>query len=241
MNSINNIYDEEPNTPTFKKGILNSQFNNVLLPINDSNNNEFINPEINTYNQNNNNNINHNISAFQKFYPNYINPTHNAQTRLFDIDNKISKYSDFISICYFMFICSILCFLISIFNVSYSSGSEIDDIYEEENNNKGNKNYKWYYILGFFINFYHCLTYFYSIRAYNHQSKYEMGNSNIILLSLIIINFLYFFIYLFFVHVSFFTFCIDIMFLIFNLLLYFQSKELTKLYEEKEGIKLVYA
>jgi hypothetical protein len=66
MNSINNIYDEEPNTPTFKKGILNSQFNNVSLPINDSNNNEFINPEINTYNQNNNNNNSNKIRVMDE-------------------------------------------------------------------------------------------------------------------------------------------------------------------------------
>ena len=239
MNTINNIYDEEPNTPSFRKRSQKYQFNNFSSSlINDSLKNDFINPQMNTYNQNNNNQFN---SPFQNFYPNYIIPTHNPQTRIFDVDNKISKYSDFISICYFMFIWSILCFLISIFNVTYFSDDEIDDIYNKEYSNKGVKNYKWYYILGFFVNFYHCLSYYYSIRAYNHQSKYEMGNSNIILLSLIIINFLYFFIYLFFVHVSFFTFCIDIMFLIFNLLLYFQSKELTKLYEEKEGIKLVYA
>ena len=237
MNSINNIYDEEPNTPSFRKQSQNPQFTNISLPINDLYKNNLINPEINTNNQNNNN---QNNSLFQNLYPNYIIPTHNAQTRIFDIDNKISKYTDFISICYFMFIWSILCFFISVFNVTYSSGNKIEDIYKEENSNKEIKNYKWYYILGFFINFYHCLTYFYSIRAYNHQSKYEMGNSIIILLSLIIINFLYFFIYLFFVSVSFFTFCIDIIFLIFNLLLYVQSKELTKLYEEKEGIKLVY-
>ena len=111
----------------------------------------------------------------------------------------------------------------------------------KEYSNKGVKNYKWYYILGFFVNFYHCLSYYYSIRAYNHQSKYEMNNSNKIIMSLIIINFIYFFIYLFFVSVSFFTFCVDIIFLIFNLLLFFQSKELTKLYEEKDGIQLVYA
>ena len=239
MNTINNIYDEEPNTPSFRKRSQKYQFNNFSSSlINDSLKNDFINPQMNTYNQNNNN---QNNSLFQNLYPNYIIPTHNAQTRIFDIDNKISKYTDFISICYFMFIWSILCFLISIFNVTYFSDDEIDDIYNKEYSNKGVKNYKWYYILGFFVNFYHCLSYYYSIRAYNHQSKYEMNNSNKIIMSLVIINFIYFFIYLFFVSVSFFTFCIDIIFLIFNLLLYVQSKELTKLYEEKDGIQLVYA
>ena len=234
MNSpLNNIKQELPETPSFKTppSSLNCQLNDIpVISINDVFQNKGFNNQNYNYQYNN-----------QNYIPNYNNITHNGQTRLVDVDMKISKYSDFLSISYFMFIWSILCFLISIFNVTYFSDDEIDDIYNKEYINKGVKNYKWYYILGFFVNFYHCLSYYYSIRAYNHQSKYEMNNSNKIIMSLVIINFIYFFIYLFFVSVSFFTFCVDIVFLIFNLLLFFQSKELTKLYEEKEGIKLVYA
>ena len=67
-----------------------------------------------------------------------------------------------------------------------------------------------------------------------------MKISNKMLLSLTIINFIYFFIYLFFVPISFFTFFVDLIYLIFNAFLFFQSSELTKLYEEKYNIKLIY-
>ena len=226
MNSpLNNIKQELPETPSFKTppSSLNYQLNDIpVISINDVFQNKGFNNQNYNYQYNN-----------QNYIPNYNNITHNGQTRLVDVDMKISKYSDFLSISYFMFIWSILCLLISIFNLTYNSKDN-----EYLNNNF--QNYRWYYILGFFVNFFHCGTYYYCIRSYNKQSKSEMDISSKMSLTLIMLNLIYFLIYIFFVSISFFTFCVDLIFLIFNALLFFQSKELGKLYQEKDNIKLIY-
>lgn len=224
MNSPLNYIKPGPETPSFKKQPqrINYQLNQ-LPPLN-------TNYDLDNHNYNNQYN-----NPNQNYIPNYnLNVTHNGQTRLFDVDMKISKYSDFVSISYFMFVWSILCFLISISNLTYNSNSNSEDL-----DNDYNK-YRWYYILGFFVNFFHCGTYYFLIRSYNHESIFEMDISNKMTLVLIVINLIYFFIYIFFVPISFFTFCVDLIFLIFNALLFFQSKELTKLYQEKDSIKLIY-
>jgi hypothetical protein len=59
-----------------------------------------------------------------------------------------------------------------------------------------------------------------------------------ILLGLGISNFIYFFFFIFMHHVTFFTWCVDIFYLIINFLLYFQTKDLTQLFKEKESLKI---
>ena len=228
-----NTNKPEPETPTFKslKKHINFSLSNEEFPplsTDEKFDNDYINPGIIDNNLNNNNNLD----------LKYINPTHNVDTRLKDVDQRIFKFSDFHSISYFMFFWSILCFLLSIWDITHLSNYQhikfLNDIKKEI------ENFKWYYILNFFVNFYHCGVYFYGIRTYNLQSRIEMKIANKMLLSLTIINFIYFFFYLFFIPISFFIFFIDLIYLIFNVFLYFQSKELIKLYEEKYNIKLIY-
>lgn len=162
-------------------------------------------------------------------------------SRICEIDSCITKYNDFLSLCYGMLIWSILCFLLSIWYISTrkrEADITIDEegVYYEVEKTRHN----WYTFLCFFVNFGHCITYFYSIRAYHHQSNFQMSNAHICLLILAISNFMFFIIYMFFVKEGFFTFCVDLIFLIFNALLWFQSKELAKLYEEKEKVKIMY-
>ena len=161
---------------------------------------------------------------------NFIYHNENA---LIDIDNKINKYSDFVSICYVMFVWSILCFLISIWIVTSFKGefpmSEIENNY-----------YKWYEIFNLFANLFHCGVYFYSIRTYNHQDYNEMIIVKNAMICLCILNIVYMFIYIFVVSKGFLIFCVDLIYLVFNVLLYFQAKELSSLYEQKITIKIVY-
>ena len=222
-----------PETPSFKTQINynhNTQSHKEIPPISMDETfcNDYIKPEIK------NNALNNDIN----FDQNFITPTHNGNTRLKDVDNRILEFSDFHSTSYFMFFWSILCFLLSIWDITHLSNyKQIKLLY---NIKKEIENNKWFYILNFVVNFYHCGVYFYGIRTYNLQSRIEMKISNKMLLSLTIINFIYFFIYLFFVPISFFTFFVDLIYFIFNIFLFFQSSELTLLYEEKYNIKLIY-
>lgn len=159
---------------------------------------------------------------------NFIYHNENA---LIDIDNKINKYSDFVSICYVMFVWSILSFLISIWIVtSFKREFPTSEI----------ENGKWYEILNLFVNLIHCGVYFFSIRTYNHQEYNEMIIVKNSMICLCVINTIYMFIYIFMVSKGFLIFCIDLIYLVFNVLLYFQAKELSNLYEQKITTKIVY-
>ena len=232
INTDINYNIASPKTPSFKIKIKYNHFTLSdeefpPLSIDKTFDNDYIKPEKINNKLNNDNNLDQN----------YFNPTHNYDTRLKDVDNRILKFSDFHSISYFMFFWALLCFLLSIWDITHLSNYK--QIQFLNNIKKEVENFKWYYILTCFVNFYHCGVYLYGIRTYNLQSI-GMKISNKMLLSLTIINFIYFFIYLFFVPISFFTFFVDLIYLIFNAFLFFQSSELTKLYDEKYNIKLIY-
>ena len=156
-------------------------------------------------------------------------------SKICEVDSKISKYSDFVTLCYGMLIWSILCFLVSIWDLT-----NVGNTYFPDDNEKKTESFDWFETFCFFVNLYHCGAYFFAIRSYNHQSKSQMTTSHYLILGLMVINFLYFLIYIFIIRKGFFAFCINLVFLIFNVLLYFQSAELSKLYEEKEVIKIMY-
>lgn len=162
-------------------------------------------------------------------------------SRLCEIDSRITKYNDFLSLCYGMFIWSLLCFLLSIWYIT-TRNREDDITIDEEGVHYRVEYYRynWYTILCFFVNLIHCAGYFYAIRTYNHQSSKQMHNTYLIMMGLALSNFAFFFIYMLLIKEGFFTFCVDLLFLIFNVLLCFQSKELMKLFEEKESVKIMY-
>ena len=164
-------------------------------------------------------------------------------SRLCEIDSRITKYSDFLSLSYSMFIWSLLCLLLSIWTLTrkVKDGDIIIDEDEIENEFESvNSNNNWYHILCFVVNIAHVGGYFYAIRTYNHQSSRQMINTHLWLIALAISNECFFFIYIVYISEDFITFCVDLLYLIFNILLSFQSKDLTLLYKEKESIKIMY-
>lgn len=240
----------------------NNQYNETpgpSIPQNRGNEMQFIRntQSLAAMSQMQNNNQLQNINQGQSYYippkmttttyisnPMPVNTTSNntaISSRLIELDTRISKYSDFMSINYGMLIWSILCFIGSIWSITNTDYIEqiIYDKNDEEVIVRSN-NFNAYNVLCFFVNLAHCVVYFYAIRSYNKQSKVEMNYCYYLYATLGSINMLFFVVYIFFVHSGFFSFCINLIFLIFNVMLFFQSIELTRLYEEKEAIKLMY-
>ena len=120
-------------------------------------------------------------------------------SRLCEIDSRITKYSDFLSLSYSMFIWSLLCLLLSIWTLTrkVKDGDIIIDEDEIENEFESvNSNNNWYHILCFVVNIAHVGGYFYAIRTYNHQSSRQMINTHLWLIALAISNVCFFFIYI---------------------------------------------
>ena len=164
-------------------------------------------------------------------------------SRLCEIDSRITKYSDFLSLLYSMFIWSLLCLLLSIWTLTrkVKDGDIINDEDEIENEFQSvETNNNWYHMLCFVVNIGHVGGYFYAIRTYNHQSSRQMINTHLWLIALAISNVCFFFIYIVCISEDFITFCVDLLYLIFNILLSFQSKDLILLYKEKESVKIMY-
>ena len=190
--------------------------------------NNNITPETNMYQNKNNNNkkVLGPISG-------YLNSTINS--KLIEAEAKLTKYSDFRTICYVMFVWSLLCLFWSLWyltnyrSIKINNVNDLDiDIYEDE--------VLWYRILLFLVDLLHCYAYFMGIRAFNHQSSGEMNFCHKCFIILIVANCIFFFLFIFFVSVSFITFCIQVIFLIFNVILSFQSIELQKIYHKIEQI-----
>jgi len=131
--------------------------------------------------------------------------------------------------------------ILSIFAIFRSIFHLTDDDIENISEIKYSK-YKYknhYETITFFVNLFHVGGYFFSINAFTKQRASMNEYSEHILLGLGISNFVYFFFFIFMYTVTFFTWCVDIFYLIINLLLYFQTKELTQLYKEKESLKIM--
>ena len=95
-----------------------------------------------------------------------------------------------------------------------------------------------YETINFFVNLFHVGGYFFSINIFTKQHSKMNIYIEYILLGLGISNFVYFFFFIFLCPVTFFTWCMDIFYLIINFLLYFQAKDLTLLFMEKENVKM---
>jgi hypothetical protein len=131
--------------------------------------------------------------------------------------------------------------ILSIFAIFRSIFHLTDDELDNISEIKYSKyKYKVHYeTITFFVNLFHVGGYFFSINAFTKQRAIMNEYSEYILLGLGISNFVYFFFFIFMYPATFFTWCVDIFYLIINLLLYFQTKELTQLFKEKESLKIM--
>ncbi len=130
--------------------------------------------------------------------------------------------------------------ILSIFAIFRSIFHLTDDDFDDYSNIKYSKlKYRVpYETITFFVNLFHVGGYFFSINAFTKQRATMNEYAEYILLGLGISNFIYFFFFIFMHHVTFFTWCVDIFYLIINFLLYFQTKDLTQLFKEKESLKI---
>lgn len=211
--------------------IKNNQ-NNKYYNFNNTDNiyqNNNITPINNNSNENNNNNNRKVLGPISG----YLNSTINS--KLIEAEAKLKRYNDFKTTCYVMLIWSILCLFWTLWvltnykNIKLNTENNIGiDIYEDEE--------LWYRILLFLFDLLHCYAYFMGVRAFNHQISEEMNFARKCFIILITTNCIMFFLFIFFVSVSFITFCVQVIFLIFNVILAFQSIELQKIFHKIEQI-----
>lgn len=167
-------------------------------------------------------------------FPNNFSQPSQSTQQVISVDNRISMFSQYLTILYTLFVFSILGFLGSIFAIN-SLDLEVNDRYRREYHNL--------YILeviNFFVNLLHVGGYFYGIQAFTKQKSEMNGYFEYVLTGFIACNFFYFILYIFLYHVYFLTWCVDIFFLIINGLLYYQAKEITLLFKEKERLKRLF-
>ena len=252
QNEFENMQNFEinPNTNNFSKPQFYQVCSSKLVsyPISNTESENKNNQKSKYYNMNHTDNIyqNNNINSEKIAYSNqnnntkvlgpisgYLNSTINS--KLIEAEAKLSKYSDFRTICYVMFIWSLLClfwtlwYLTSYRNIKNNNENNLYvDIYEDE--------VLWYRVLLFLVDLLHCYAYFMGVRAFNHQISGEMNFAHKCFIVLIVANCIFFFLFIFFVPVSFITFCVQVIFLIFNVILAFQSIELQKIYHKIEQI-----
>jgi hypothetical protein len=115
-----------------------------------------------------------------------------------------------------------------------------DDYYNYSDPKYFKYRYKTFYeVLTFFVNLFHIGGYFFSINSFTKQRAKMNEYTEHTLLGLGISNFVYFFFFIFLYPVTFFTWCMDIFYMIINFLLFFQAKEITQLFKEKESCKMM--
>ncbi len=152
-------------------------------------------------------------------------------TDLLYIDNRIATFNQYNSTILLLFVLSIFALFGSIFE--FSSDNERDGYME-------NIKSKWrnaFDIINFFINIIHIGGYFYGIQAYNKQNSIMNRNFEVIVLVLAFSNFFYLLVFIFGIKVTFFTWCVNIFWMLLNGMLFYSTKELTVLFEEKSRIR----
>jgi len=171
------------------------------------------------------------------YFSNPPNPT-NFSARNFKnhnliyIDNRIATFNQYNSIMLCLFVFSIFALFGSIFD--FSSDNQRDGYIEIIKS-------KWrhsYDVINFFVNMLHIGGYFYGMQAYNKQNSKMNKHFQNICIGLAVSNFIYLLIFIFGIKVTFFTWCINIFWMLLNAMLYFSTKELTTLFEEKEKLRM---
>jgi hypothetical protein len=160
-----------------------------------------------------------------------ISTSRNTNAKILQIDNRIVGFSQYIFFLWFLMIFSLFGTFSSMFVINSIELSE------------GTNNYyilhdqKIFEILNFFTNLTHVILYAFSIKAFTSQLLNANQKAEYMLAGLTASNFLFFLLYIFLYHVSFFTWCVDIFYFFINGILYFQCKELTELFEAKDKLK----
>lgn len=160
-----------------------------------------------------------------------ISTSSNTNSKILQIDNRIVGFSQYIFFLWFLMIFSLFATFSSMFLInSIETSQETTDNYLL--NNK-----KIFEIFIFFTNLSHVILYAFCIKAFTSQLLQANQKAEYMLAALTASNFLFFFLYIFFYHVSFFTWCVDIFYFFINGILYYQCKELTELFDAKDKLK----
>jgi hypothetical protein len=142
--------------------------------------------------------------------------------KLLHLENRISTFSNYMLILWIMITLSFFAIVISIASITekYNINSEFQ-----------------------YFNFPSCLlhiaAYFLGIQAYSRQSMIMNLKFQYSIIGLIVIEIIYFIFY-FIYETSFYHWSANLFYLLFNLILYYQTEELTKIFDDKETTKSQY-
>ncbi len=154
-----------------------------------------------------------------------------ASSKILQIDNRIVGFSQYIFFLWLLMVISLFGMFSSMFVLNNFNLDETKSDYSILYDNKT------FEILNFFTNLAHAILYAFSIRAFTGQNADANKKAEYMLAGLIASNFIFFFLFIFLAHVSFYTWCVDIFFFFINGILYFQCQELTALFDEKDKLK----
>jgi hypothetical protein len=142
--------------------------------------------------------------------------------KLLHLENRISTFSNYMLILWIMITLSFFSVIISM--------SAITEKY---------KKYSEFQYFNFPCCLLHIASYFLGIQSYSRQSKDMNLKFQYSIFGLIVIEIVYFVVF-FIYEANFFDWSSNLFFLLFNVILYYQTEELTKIFEEKEMIKSQY-
>jgi hypothetical protein len=147
--------------------------------------------------------------------------------KLIQIEDRLTSFTVYIVIIWILLVLSVLSLFKSILFLS-----EKDDDFEEIL-----AYYRNYEIFNFFMSFGHIIGYFYGIQSFTKQKSQMNKYFEMVLLALAVVNLVYLIIFIY-VKVIFITWCVALFFLIFNVILFFQTKELTIVLTDKEIVNI---
>jgi hypothetical protein len=167
--------------------------------------------------------------------PNHFSlPTTNGiqiTSKLHQIDSRIANFAQYICILYFLMILSFMSLFISGLILNNIDLNIMSKDYNEL------LNLKIFETINFFVILYHIAAYIYGIQAFNKQNSEMNKIVEYLLAGAAVTNIVYFILFIFLYHVTFFTWCLDIFYLVMNALMHLQCKELTPQFKEKETYK----
>lgn len=225
----------------------NNYNNNINNNMNNNQNNHYNAPP--NYNPNLNYNSNTNYNPPQQYghnhkqsqggmsmnIPNHFSlPTTNGTQitgKLLQIDSRIANFAQYICILYTLLILSFMSLFIS--------GLILNNLNVDIQSKNYNEMYnlKVFETINFFVILYHIGAYIYGIQAFNKQNSEMNRIVEYLLGAAAATNIIYFILFIFLYHVTFFTWCLDIFYLVMNGLMHLQAKELTPQFVEKETYK----
>jgi hypothetical protein len=171
---------------------------------------------------------------FSRAVPSHFSMNQNqVSNKLIWLDNRLANFSHYSFILWCLLILSIFSLFGSIFEFSS------DPDYQEYSRNRS-KSRNTYEVINFFVNIFHVGTYIYGIQAYSKQKAKMNQYLEFMVIGCFVLNFCYFFMFIFIYYTTFFSWCIDLFYLILNIVVYYQALEITKLFYEKENLRRQY-